>query len=39
MKFPITDFFNKYDKVGKKMQIWFNLLKKNLMEKPHICAV
>ena len=24
MKFPITDFFSKYDKIGKKMQIWLN---------------
>ena len=32
MKFPIEDFFSKYDQIRRKLQIWSNLLKKSLME-------
>ena len=27
------DFFNKYDQIRRKLQIWSDLLKKSLMEK------
>ena len=32
MKFPIKDFFNKYDQIRRKLRIWLNSLKKTLME-------
>ena len=32
MKFPIEDFFNKYDQIRRKLRIWSYLLKKSLME-------
>ena len=32
MKFPIKDFFSKFDQIRRKLQIWSHLLKKSLME-------
>ena len=32
MKFPIKDFFSKCDQIRKKLQIWWHLLRKSLME-------
>ena len=31
LKFPINDFFSKYDQIRRKLQIWSYLLKKSLM--------
>ena len=39
MKFSIKDFFNKYDQILMKLQIWSHLLKKSLMENFIFCAV
>ena len=32
MKFPIKDFFSKYDQIHRRLRIWWHLLKKSLME-------
>ena len=32
MKFPIEDFFSKYDQIRRKLRIWAYLLKKSLMK-------
>ena len=32
MKFPIKDFFRKYDQIRSLLRIWSYLLKKSLME-------
>ena len=32
MKFPIKDFFSKCDQIRRKLQIWWHLLRKSLME-------
>ena len=32
MKFSIKDFFDEYDQIRSKLQIWSNLLRKFLME-------
>ena len=39
MKFPIKDFFRKFDQIRKKLQIWSHLLKKSLMENFIFCVV
>ena len=39
MKFPITDFFNKFDKIGRKLLIWLNLLKNLLKNNLILCSV
>ena len=39
MKFSISDFFNKCDLIGRKLQIWSYLLKKSLMKNFIFCAV
>ena len=39
MKFPITDFFNKFNKIGRKLLIWLNLLKTFLMNNLILCSV
>ena len=39
MKFPIEDFFSKYDQIRRKLRIWSYLLKKSLMEIFIFCAV
>ena len=39
MKFPIKDFFSKYDQIRSFLRIWSHLLKKSLMENFHFCAV
>ena len=39
MKFPIKDFFSKYDQIRRKLGIWSHLLKKPLMENFILCAV
>ena len=31
LKFPIKDFFSKYDQIRRKLRIWSYLLKKSLM--------
>ena len=32
MKFPIKDFFSKYDVICRKLRIWLHLLKKSLKQ-------
>ena len=32
MKFPIKDFFSKYDQIRSSLQVWSHLLKKSVME-------
>ena len=32
MKFPIKDFFSKYDQIRNFLRIWSHLLKRSLME-------
>ena len=32
MKFPIKDFFSKYDQIRRKLRIWLHLLKESLTE-------
>ena len=32
MKFPIKDFFSKYDQIRSTLRIWSHLQKKSLME-------
>ena len=39
MKFPIKDFFGKYDQIRSFLRIWSHLLKKSLMENFIFCAV
>ena len=39
MKFPIKDFFGKYDQIRRKLRIWSHLLKKSLIENFIFCAV
>ena len=39
MKFPIKDFFSKWDRIRRKLRIWSHLLKKSLMENFIFCAV
>ena len=42
MKFPIKNFFSKYDQIRRKLHIyctWSHLLKKSLMENLIFCAV
>ena len=39
MKFSITDFFSKYDKIHSFLRIWSHLRKKSLMENFIFCAV
>ena len=39
MKFPIKDFFSKYDQIHRKLRIWSHFLKKPLMENFILCAV
>ena len=39
MKFPMKDFFSKYDQIRRKLRISLHLLKKSLMENFIICAV
>ena len=39
MKFSITDFFSKYDKIHSFLRIWSYLLKKSLMESLIFCSV
>ena len=36
MKFSITDFFSKFDRIRKKLRIWSHLLKKSLIE--NLCS-
>ena len=38
-KFPIKDFFSKYDQIRKKLRIWSHLLKKFFMGGLVFCAV
>ena len=39
MKFSITDFFSKFDKIHRKLRIWSHLLEKSIMENFIFCAV
>ena len=39
MKFPIKDFFSKYDEILSFLQIWSHLQKKSLMESYDFCVV
>ena len=39
MKYPIKDFFSKYDQIRRKLRIWSHLLKKPLMENFILGAV
>ena len=39
MKFSVKDFFNKCDKIRRKLPIWSYLLKKFFMENFIFCAV
>ena len=40
MKFSIKDFFNKCDKIRRKLRIWSHLLKKSLIENFNfLCSV
>ena len=39
IKFSIEDFFSKCDQIGKKLEIWSQLLNKSLMENFIFCAV
>ena len=39
MKFPVKDFFSKYDQIRSFLLIWPHLLKKSLMENFIFCAV
>ena len=39
MKFPIKDFFGKFDQISTSVRIWSHLLKKSLMESFIFCAV
>ena len=39
MKFPINDFFGKYDQIRSFLRNWSHLLKKSLMENFIFCAV
>ena len=39
MKFSITDFFSKYERIRSFLRIWSHLLKKSLMENFIFCAV
>ena len=38
-KFSIKDFFSKCDQIRRKLQIWYHLQKKSLMENFIFCAV
>ena len=39
MKFSITDFFSKWDKIRRNLRIWSHLLKKSVVENFIFCAV
>ena len=39
MKFPIKDFFSKYDQIRSFLWIWSHLLKESLMGTSFFCAV
>ena len=39
MKFPINDFFSKYDQIRRELWIWSHLLEKSFMENFIFCAV
>ena len=39
MKFSITDFFSKYDKIHSFLRSWSHLRKKSLMDSLIFCAV
>ena len=39
VKFPITDFFSKYDQIHSFLGIWSHLLNKSLMENIIFCAL
>ena len=39
MKFPIKNFFSKYDQIRSFLWIWSHLLKKSLMENFIFCVV
>ena len=39
MKFPVKDFFSKYDQIRSFLLIWPHLLKKSLMENFIFCVV
>ena len=39
MKFSIKDFYNKWNKIRRKLRIWSDLLKKSWMEDFIFCAV
>ena len=39
MKFPMKNFFSKYDQIRSYLRIWSHLLKKSLMENFIFCAV
>ena len=39
MKFPIKDFFSKFDQIRSFLRNWSHLLKKSLMESFIFCAV
>ena len=39
MKLSIKDFFDKSDQIRRKLRIWWDLLKKSLMENFIFCEV
>ena len=39
LKFPIKDFFSKYEQIQSKLRIWTHLLKKFLIKIFIFCAV
>ena len=39
MKFSVEDFFNKYNQIRRKLQIWLHLPKKSLVENFILCVV
>ena len=39
MKFSIKDFFSRCDQILRKLQLWYHLLKKSLMQNFMFCAV